>query len=90
MAGLSDVDILKARAGNSDNPLDKAVLTFAIKLVHQKGLLSDDDIAAAREAGIDDSLMLEIVANVALNTLSNYTNRLADTEVDFPVVQLAA
>lgn len=90
MAGLSDIDILKARAGNSDNPLDNAVLTFATKLVHQKGLLSDGDIAAAREAGIDESLMLEIVAYVALNTLTNYTNRLAGTEIDFPVVPPAA
>jgi hypothetical protein len=30
--------------------------------------------------------MLEIVANVALNTLTNYTNSLADTEIDTPPV----
>jgi uncharacterized peroxidase-related enzyme len=89
MAGLSDPDILKARAGKSDKALDNAILTFAVTVVHQKGLLSDADIAAAREAGIDDILMLEIVAHVTLNTLTNYTNRLADTEIDFPVVQVA-
>jgi hypothetical protein len=32
--------------------------------------------------------MLEVVANVALNTLTNYANRLADTAIDFPVVQV--
>ena len=32
--------------------------------------------------------MLEVVANVALHTLTNYSNRLADTEIDFPVVQV--
>jgi uncharacterized peroxidase-related enzyme len=89
-AGFSDADILKARTGKSDNARDNAVLTFALKAVQQKGLVSDADIASAREAGIDDSLMLEIVANIALNTLTNYTNRLADTEIDFPVVQVAA
>jgi hypothetical protein len=32
--------------------------------------------------------MLEIVANVALDTLTNYSTRLANTEIDFPVVQV--
>ena len=32
--------------------------------------------------------MVEIVANVALNTLTNYNNRLADTKIYFPVVEL--
>jgi uncharacterized peroxidase-related enzyme len=88
--GLSDTDILQARAGKSDDALDHAILTFARKAVQQKGLVSDADITSAREAGVDDGLMLEIIANIALNTLTNYTNRLADTEIDFPVVQVAA
>jgi len=60
--------------------------TFAKELIRQRGLVSDRDLNLARKAGIDDSLMLEIVAHVALNTLTNYVNRLADTEIDFPVV----
>ena len=31
---------------------------------------------------------MEIVANVALNTLTNYANEVADTEIDYPVVEL--
>jgi hypothetical protein len=27
-----------------------------------------------------------VIANVALNTLTNYTNHVAETAVDFPVV----
>jgi hypothetical protein len=30
--------------------------------------------------------MVEILANVALNVLTNYTNNFAGTEIDFPVV----
>lgn len=86
--GLSSTDILNARAGNGANALDNAIATFAMKVIQQKGLVDDGDLVIAREAGIDDSLMVEIVANVALNTLTNYNNRLADTEIDFPVVQL--
>ena len=42
--------------------------------------------AAERRAGLDDGLILEVIANIALNTLTNYTNHIADTTVDFPVV----
>ena len=79
----------QARTGKSDNALDYAILSFALKAVQQKGLVSDAGVASARGAGIDDGLMLEIVADIALNTLTNYTNRLADTEIDFPVAQVA-
>ena len=30
--------------------------------------------------------MIEIVLHVALNTLTNYVNEVAKTEIDFPVV----
>jgi AhpD family alkylhydroperoxidase len=89
-AGLSEADIVKARSGQSDNALDNAVLTFAVKAVPERGQVSDEDIASAHAAEIDDSLMLETVANIALHTLTNYTNRLAGTEIDFPVVHVAA
>ncbi|HEY4047140.1 MAG TPA: carboxymuconolactone decarboxylase family protein [Acidobacteriaceae bacterium] len=87
-AGLSVADALKAREGNSDDPFEHALATFAKNVVRQRGLVSDQDLKIARKAGIDDGLMLEIVANVALNTLTNYANRLADPEIDFPVVQV--
>ena len=31
--------------------------------------------------------MIEIVAHVALNVLTNYINNVAQTDVDFPAVQ---
>ena len=41
--------------------------------------------AQARRAGLDDARMVEVVAQVACMTLSNYLNNLAQTEIDFPV-----
>ena len=35
------------------------------------------------QVGLDDGLILEVIANIALNTLTNYTNHIADTTVDF-------
>jgi alkylhydroperoxidase family enzyme len=63
--------------------------SFAKRVVRQRGLVSDSELEIARTAGIDDGLMLEVVANVALHTLTNYANRLADTEIDSPVVEVS-
>jgi uncharacterized peroxidase-related enzyme len=89
--GLSAIDALKARLGKSDDPFERALTSFAKNIVRQRGLVLDQDLNLARKAGIDDGLMLEIVANVALHTLTNYANRLADTEIDFdsPVVEVS-
>jgi uncharacterized peroxidase-related enzyme len=86
--GLNAADVLKAREGNSDDSFERTLTRFAKNIIRRRGLVSDEDLDIARKAGIDDGLMLEVVANVALNTLTNYTNRLADTEIDFPVVQM--
>jgi len=87
-AGLSESAIREARAGRGEDATSDVLARLAMKLVNQRGLLSDDDIAGARIAGIDDGLIVELVAHVALNTLTNYTNLVAATDIDFPVVQL--
>jgi hypothetical protein len=40
-----------------------------------------------REAGYTDEQIMEMISNVALNTLSNYMNETIETEVDVPVVE---
>lgn len=76
-------------AGRSADPKLQAVLTFARAVVAKRGLVTDADLAAARQAGHDDGAIVEIVANVALNILTNYINHVAQTEIDFPVVESA-
>ena len=87
-AGLSEADALKARDGDGEYPFDRALASFAKKIVRHRGHVPDEDIEKARKAGIDDGLMMEVVANVAVNTLTNYANELAHTEIDFPVVKV--
>ncbi|MGX6589460.1 carboxymuconolactone decarboxylase family protein [Pseudomonas aeruginosa] len=85
-AGLSAEAIAAARTGQAANALDDAIAGFARALVEQRGVVSADAMANYRRAGLDDGLILEVIANVALNTLTNYTNHIAGTTVDFPVV----
>lgn len=81
-AGLSSEEMAEVRSGRSKSPI--AILAGAI--VRQRGLISQRDIDVARENGIDDEVLIEVIGNVALNILNNYVTNVAATEIDFPVV----
>lgn len=84
MVGLSSEDIREARVGTATDSKSDALLKLAVQIVETRGNLSDEDISIAREANVTDAELTELVANVALNLLTNYFNHVADTEVDFP------
>jgi len=87
-AGLSPDAINAARRGRSQDAQDDAVAVFARRVLDARGQVSDADLAAARGAGLDDARIVEVIAHVALNVLTNFTNNVALTEVDFPKVDL--
>lgn len=82
-AGLSPDAIVAARQGEG-TPLAR----FARKVTTTRGALSDQDVAEARAMGLSDGQLIEVIAHVALNTLTNYVNHIAATEIDFPVVKV--
>ncbi len=84
MARLDDGEIAAARDYRAADAKAQAALRFAQSVAAQRGQVKDADIAAVRAAGHDDAAIVEIVANVALNVLTNYLNNVAATEVDFP------
>ena len=43
---------------------------------------------AARQAGVTEEQIGELVANLALNTMTNYFNVMAHVDNDWPVVAL--
>jgi uncharacterized peroxidase-related enzyme len=88
-AGLSADAIRKAREGKADSTIDNAVAVFARRVVETRGQVSDADVAAARSAGLDDARMVEVIAGVAINVFTNYTNNVAKTDIDFPKVDVA-
>jgi len=83
-AGLSADAILAARRVEAADAKTDALLKFAAAVVEARGLVSDEAIAAVRAAGASDAEIIETVAHVALNILTNYTNHVARTVVDFP------
>ena len=48
---------------------------------------SDEAFEEVREAGYTDEQIMEMIANVALNTFSNYMNETIEIDVDVPVVE---
>lgn len=81
-AGLSAQDILSARHGQLN-----AFATLAQQITESRGHLSLEQIDAARTAGINDAKIIEVIAHVASQTLTNYLNNLALTDIDFPAIE---
>ena len=85
---VDDIEIDRRLNGHSSDPALDAALVFARKIVEKRGFVSDDDIGTVRAAGHDDGAIAEIVANVVANIFTNYVNHIAQTEIDFPRVDL--
>ena len=86
-AGLSQDDILAARRSAASNGKSDAALKLARSVTLQRGQIADSDLHAARSAGLNDAEIVEVVQHVALNVLTNYTNNVARTVIDFPEVK---
>jgi uncharacterized peroxidase-related enzyme len=89
-AGLSDDELVGSRQGWSVDARAAALLAFATAVVEHRGDVPEVALVEAREAGLTDAELVELVAEIALNTFTNYANRLAQPEYDFPEVPLTA
>lgn len=89
-AGLSADDILAGRTGNSEDRRTKAALAFAHDLLESRGKVSDQQLAAVRDAGFGDAEIVEIVASVVLGCFTNFLNNVADTTLDVPQAEPVA
>jgi alkylhydroperoxidase family enzyme len=68
------------------DPKRDAAVQFARKVIETRGKVSDADLKAVRDAGYTDANVMEIVALVAMYSLTNFFNNVFDHENDFPAV----
>ena len=87
-AGLSEEDIRAARRSAAADNKSDAALKLARAITLQRGQISDTDLQNARSAGLNDAEIVEIIQHIALSTLTNYTNNVARTVLDFPEVKV--
>jgi len=87
LAKLSDDEIAANRAGHSLDAKADAAVRFATQVVEKRGHVSNSELQTVKDAGYSEAQVLEIVLHVALNTLTNYVNEVARTELDFPAAE---
>ncbi len=89
LAKLTAEEIALNRQGASGDEKAHAAVAFAAKVAQARGHVEAADLDAVRAAGFTEAQIVEIVALVAQNVFTNYLNSVADTDIDFPVVQAA-
>ena len=88
MNGLSIEETEQSRQGIAADAKTQAGLQFAQIVTKNRGQVSTEAIQKLKGAGYNDGDILEIILNVVSNTLTNYVNHIAETEVDFPSVEV--
>lgn len=86
LAKLDDAEIAANRRGNSSDPKADAALKFATTIVARRGQVDSGDVEVIKAAGFSNAEIIEIIVHVGLNTLTNYVNEVAKTNIDFPIV----
>ncbi|MEE8533520.1 MAG: carboxymuconolactone decarboxylase family protein [Alphaproteobacteria bacterium] len=81
--GLAEGDIKAVvEGGEVSDARGRLIQELTLALVETKGKLPDDAFDGFVERGVKPALMIEIIAEIAHCTLTNYTNRLAQTDFD--------
>jgi AhpD family alkylhydroperoxidase len=86
LAKITPEDAALARKGSSTDAKAAAAVRFAVQVAKTRGGVSDADIAAVKDAGYSEAQIVEIVALVVENVFTNFLNRVAQTDIDFPVL----
>ncbi len=88
--GLDEATLAALR---ENRPLPDARLEtlrqFTLKLVRQRGNVSDADVETFLAAGFTERNVLDILVGLAQKVMSNYLNHLAETPVDAPFAAYA-
>jgi uncharacterized peroxidase-related enzyme len=87
LAKLDEAEMLANRRGASTDAKADAAVRFAAAVTTARGHVGNGEVDAVRAAGFTDAQIVEIVLHVALNTLTNYVNNVAETVIDFPVAR---
>ena len=86
LQGLDQPTLTAARSAESSDARTAGLLRLAVAIIETRGHLDDATLATARDGGISDADIVEVVFLVALNVFTNYLNSVAQTTIDVPVV----
>jgi uncharacterized peroxidase-related enzyme len=89
LAKITPEEVALNRKGQSGDAKANAAVSFAAKVVRERGHVGSADVQAVRDAGFTDGQIVEILAITAENIFTNLLNIVADTDIDFPVFHTA-
>jgi uncharacterized peroxidase-related enzyme len=89
-AGLSGAEIQANRAGTSQDTRAAAAVALAQALNTHLGEVTQAEFDAVRAAGYSDAEIVEIIAHVGMNILTNLIGKASRVDIDFPKVSLQA
>ncbi|WP_099021971.1 carboxymuconolactone decarboxylase family protein [Mycolicibacterium palauense] len=88
IAKVTDAELAGARRGGSEDEHVAALLTLSNTIAENAGDVTEVELKTARAAGVTEEEIGEVVANLALNVMTNYFNVMARVDNDWPVVSL--
>jgi len=89
-SGMASEDIDAIRNGDLPRDTDlRGVVSATRRVLEERGWLDDADLQELSAGGVDRQTLYEILAFVALKTLTNYVNHIADTEIDPQISQIS-
>lgn len=86
-----DPSLTEALRNGTAMPNEKlqALQDMTLKLVKNRGQVSQEDLNTFYDAGYGEQQVLDIILGLAQKTISNYTNHIANTPVDEPFQKFA-
>ena len=85
MQGLSEDETLEIRTGDIKDEKLKALSDLAKQITLTRGNPDPEYINKFFGAGYNKAALAELIGFVAVNTITNYTNHIAETDLDFPI-----
>ena len=87
MNGLTEEETLNIRDNASADSKLNAIVALASQMVTNDGHPSDDVVEDFLEAGYSKAAFAELIAAVALTTITNYVYHNGGFKIDFPLAQ---
>jgi uncharacterized peroxidase-related enzyme len=87
MNGFSAEEVLRLRAGHSDNGRLDALVALAKDITEHKGHVSEKRLADFFAAGYDKGNLVDVILQVSDKIAMNYLHNLTDIPVDFPLAE---
>ena len=78
---MSVIEAVRSNQRIADPRLE-ALRVFTRRMAQQRGFVSDTDVSVFLNAGWEKTAILGVVLGIALKTMSNYANHVAETPLN--------